>query len=131
MPMGRSGFVRIQAMTLTIEGDRRESERMPLERPCKLFDPHTGKYTSATTRDLSHSGALINVPHLTHFNPGQTIHVGIALKRRDQLLRADEMLKAQIVRAMVGVDDHTSVAVQFAGEHADCLPAESPMRAAA
>ena len=99
---------------MSIDGDRRVHERIVLQRPCKVFDPQGCRYLAATTQDLSEGGALIDLPRLTHLHPGDTVHIGIALKRRDQFLRADEMIQATVVRALPTVDDHTALAVQFA-----------------
>lgn len=109
----------------TIDGDRRMHERQVLQRPCKVFDPRGGRYLSATTRDISTGGALIDLPRLTHLKPGDVVHVGIALKRRDQFLRTDEMLEAEIVRAMPTVDDHTALAVKFVSVGEAARPSEA------
>ena len=96
-----------------IEGDRRRHPRVQLERPCKLHEPRSGKYVSAMTRDLSVGGLLIDVPRLLDLKPGDMLHVGVAIKRRQGLLLAKEMIEATVVRAMQTVDDHTTLAVSF------------------
>jgi len=113
-------FGKDRAMLMpTTEGERRAHPRQLLQRDCKVFDPRGRRYHTAATRDISSGGALIDLPRLTHLKPGDTIHVGIALKRRDQFLRADEMIQAEVIRALPTVDDHTTLAVKFA--HAPAL----------
>lgn len=121
-----------------VEGDRRRHPRLALERPCKIFDPRSGKYVAATTRNLSTHGLLIELPRLTALKPGDHVHVGVAVTRRQGLLLAKEMIQAQIVRAMQTVDDHTMLAVQFIADsqgepqqRAAASDDNSPMRAAA
>ena len=96
-----------------IEGDRRVHPRIEFERPCKIFSPQLQRYFLGTTRDLSAGGMLIHVGHLVDIRPGDVLHVGVAAKRRDELLRANEMLEATVVRSMSTVDDHTTFAVRF------------------
>lgn len=98
---------------LRIEGDRRRSPRLQLERPCKIFDPRSRKYIAATTRDLSTTGLLLDVPSVVEVKPGETLHVGVAMTRRQGLLQAKEMMEAVVVRSMITVDDHTALAVHF------------------
>jgi c-di-GMP-binding flagellar brake protein YcgR len=98
---------------LRIEGDRREHPRVAVQRPCKMFDPRTRRYLPGVTRDVSAGGVAIDVPRLVDLNPGDMLHVGVATKRRDQLLSATQMLKATVIRANATVDDHTNLAVRF------------------
>ena len=98
---------------LKIEGDRREHTRTAVQRPCKMFDPRTRRYLPGVTRDVSAGGVAIDVPRLTDLKPGDVLHVGLAMKRRDQLLNGAQMLKATVIRAAATVDDHTDLAVRF------------------
>ena len=118
-------------MMMAIDGDRRAHPRHVLQRPCKVFDPHGRRYQSASTCDISAGGALIDLPRLTNLRPGDKVYVGIALKRRDEFLRADEMLEAQVVRALPTMDDHTALAVQFAVPQETQALAVEPLRIAA
>lgn len=101
------------AIMFRIDGDRRTHPRLQIERPCKLFDPTSGKYYAGQTRDLSENGLLIDVPRLLELKPGDSVHVGVAMKRRQGLLLAKEMIEAIVVRSMATVDDHTTLAVRF------------------
>lgn len=113
-----------------IEGDRRTHPRLPLERPCKLHDPRTGKYLSGMTRDLSCGGLLIDVPRLTNLKDGDKVFVGVAIKRRQGLLLAKEMVEAIVTRTTSTVDDHTALAVRFDTQTA-VEAADQALRAAA
>jgi hypothetical protein len=98
---------------LRIEGDRREYVRTAVQRPCKMFDPRTRRYVPGLTRDVSAGGLAIDVPRLMDIQPGDTLHIGVATKRRESLLAGGEMLKAVVIRANATVDDHTDLAVRF------------------
>ncbi len=100
------------------EGERRQYPRIPLERPCKIHDPRTGKYHSGVTRDLSTHGLLIELPHLTSLQVGDRIHVGIAMKRRQALLQAANMINATVVRVMLTTDDRALLGVKFDADSA-------------
>jgi hypothetical protein len=110
---------------LRIEGDRRRHPRVEVTQPCKICDPRSGRYIAGTTRDLSSHGLLIDLPRLIDLKPGDRLHVGVAMKRRQGLLLAKEMIEAKVVRAMPTIDDHTLLAVQF--EHPVTLAAEIAM----
>jgi len=101
-----------------IDGDRRRHPRLQVERPCKIYDPQSDKYFAGNTRDLSESGLLIDVPRVLELKPGDRVHVGVAMKRRQGLLLAKEMIEAIVVRALATVDDHTALAVRFDAESA-------------
>jgi PilZ domain len=119
-------------LSTTVDGDRRRHPRQILQRPCKVFDPRGRRYLNAQTSDISGGGALIDLPRLIDLRPGDKVYLGIALKRRDQFLRADEMLESHVVRAVQTVDDHTALAVEFRmpQEQVDATSLE-PLRIAA
>lgn len=98
---------------LRIEGDRREHTRTAVQRPCKMFDPRSRRYIPALTRDVSAAGLAIDVPRLMDLKPGDTLHIGVATKRRESILASGEMVKAVVIRANPTVDDHTDLAVRF------------------
>lgn len=106
-------MLKMQMIAPTVEGERRRHVRMPLSRSCKIHEPQSGRYIIATTHDISTGGALIEVPRVLSLRPGETIHVGVAMKRRDALLRGTDMLKAAVTRALHTVDDRTMIGLQF------------------
>ncbi len=102
-----------EELASTVAGDRRVHPRIDYSRPCKIFSPALQKYFLGATLDLSTGGMLIRIPQLVDVRPGDTLHIGVAAKRRDQFLRSDEMLGATVIRSMKTVDDHTTFAVKF------------------
>ncbi len=102
-----------QELAPAIDGDRRTHPRLEYVRPCKVFSPALQKYFLGSTQDLSTGGMLIRIPQLVDVRPGDVLHVGVATKRRDQFLRAVEMIRTTVTRSMKTVDDHTTVAVHF------------------
>lgn len=114
----------------TIEGDRRVHPRMEVQQPCKIHDPRSGKYYSGLTRDISTQGLLMEFSRLLNLKPGDLVHVGVAMKRRQGLLQAKEMIEARVVRSMQSVNDQTLLAVEFANAVAE-VPEGQQYRAAA
>lgn len=96
-----------------IDGDRRSNPRIAVNCPCKFHDARSGKYFAGSTRDLSTGGAMIEVPRLLALKPGDIIHIGVAAKRRQSLIRCDEMIRAAVTRAVQTVDDCTLVGLRF------------------
>jgi hypothetical protein len=99
-----------------VAGDRRTHTRIAYVRPCKIFSPSLQRYFLGTTQDLSSGGMLVQVPHPVDVRPGDTLQIGVASKRREQMLRAAEMLRATVIRSMTTVNDHTTFAVRFEQE---------------
>ena len=97
----------------SVSGDRRVHPRIEYLRPCKVFSPALQRYFLGTTQDLSSGGMLVHISHLVDVRPGDTLHIGVATKRREQFLRAVEMIQAVVTRSMKTVDDHTTFAVKF------------------
>ena len=97
-------------------GERRSEERECVCRPCKIFDPGTGKYWEGSTANMSPGGALLAIPRPLDIHPGDRIHIGIAAKRRQPVLRAGEMIEAEVLRALLTVDDQTLLGVRFETE---------------
>jgi hypothetical protein len=102
-----------EEFTPPVSGDRRIHPRIEYVRPCKIFSPSLQRYFLGTTQDLSSGGMLVQVSHLVDVRPGDALQIGVASKRREQLLRAVEMLRATVIRSMSTVDDHTTFAVKF------------------
>ncbi|HWB20395.1 MAG TPA: PilZ domain-containing protein [Phycisphaerales bacterium] len=101
--------------------ERRAFPRHPLQRACKIFNPAAQKYISAETTNLSRTGLLLHINKILELKPGDPIHVGIAMKRRDVLLQAKDMIESTVIRVMHTVDDQTVLALKF-NIDADALP---------
>ncbi len=99
--------------------DRRGHKRVEMARACKLFVAKTGKYLSGITWNLSAAGALLEVKWPADLQPGDRLFLGIALKRRQAVVLANEMLDARIVRSLWITDDREVLGVQFVKSSAD------------
>ncbi len=96
-----------------METDRRSHERMNLARPCKVFDPKSGKYVLGTVWNLSDGGALVETTRPVVAQPGEPLFLGIALKRRQGLILGDQMLQINVVRSLRTTDGRTTIAMKF------------------
>ena len=116
--------------TTAVDGDRRRHDRVMVNQPCKIHDPRSGKYIAGQTPDMSNGGLLVELPRVVSLNPGDEVHVGVALKRRQALLRCNEMIKAQVTRALHTADDRTLLGLMFVQGQAD-VSTTSALRLAA
>jgi hypothetical protein len=93
--------------------ERREHERAVVARPCKLYDPRSGKYVSGMTCNISSCGAMIRADRPMELREGDRLFVGIALRRSDSVLRRHEMAESVVLRALKSSDGCTALAVRF------------------
>lgn len=96
-----------------MESDRRTYMRIKLARPCKVFDPKSGKYVLGTVWNLSDGGALVEMARPIVAQPGEPLFLGIALKRRQGFILGDQMLQASVVRSAETDDGKTTIAMEF------------------
>jgi hypothetical protein len=96
-----------------IDTERREFERLDLQRPCKLYDPASRKYLGGQTRNVSGGGALVELSRPLRLEPGSTVHLGVAYRRRDAVLHGREMIEGRVVRSLHGPET-SIVAVRYA-----------------
>lgn len=96
-----------------VSGERRSTMRIRIDRPCKLHDPRSGKYIPARTRDLSEGGVMVEIDQPLAIQAGDELYIGIAQKRRQMLLRSEEMLRLRIVRALGTPSGGTAIAGSF------------------
>ena len=96
-----------------ITTDRRQGRRISTSRPAKLRCLQTGKYIAGQTRNVSATGALLEVDRPSLLVRGQRIEVGIAWSRRNAVLRSGEDLVAATVVRSLGLGRIQHVAVQF------------------
>ncbi len=102
--------------------DRRAHERTNLARPCKLFDPRSGKYLPGTVWNLSDGGALIEVNRPICPELGDPLYLGIALKRRQGILPRDDMFPARVIRSQRTVDGRSTLGIQFTDRFTKASP---------
>lgn len=105
----------------TSEWERRESHRLEIARPCKVYVPRMEKYLHGTTWNISTGGVLVQLSRPITLERGERVLIGIATKRRDSILKADEMVDAEVLRSLKTPSDSTAVAMQFA------FPIDVPM----
>ena len=98
---------------IELDHDRRESPRIALSRPCKVFNPRSGKYVSGSTCDISAGGMLLRLDRPLAVEGGDRLYVGIAPKRRQTLLKSAEMIQAEVVRTLASATGEMFVAVRF------------------
>lgn len=98
---------------ILLDSDRRLHERTQIERPCKVFDPRSHKYLLGSTCDLSVSGMMMKLEHPLQIMPGETLHVGVAQKRRQMLLRASEMTPMRVVRCLHSPEGGTCLGLEL------------------
>ena len=92
--------------------ERRLAARMPIERPCKVFQRGTQRYVAATTRDVSATGALLEMRVMRPMVPGEWLDVGVAWSHSPIVLE-DALMEAKVVRVHPMIDDRQTVAVAF------------------
>jgi hypothetical protein len=104
-----------------VDRERRTHARVNLQRPCKLYLPHVGKYAAGSTWNLSTGGVLLQLGVPAGVAPGDRLYVGIALKRRQAVLAATEMIEAEVIRVDRATEDRVDVAARFIEDMADDL----------
>ncbi len=95
-----------------ITTDQRHGRRFPISRPAKLRCLQTGKYMAGRTRNISTTGAMLEVDRPTLLVSGQRLAVGVAWTRKDNLLHTEHLIHATVVRSLA-LDKIQHVAVQF------------------
>lgn len=98
---------------ILLDSERRQHERIPIERPCKVFDPRSHKYLLGSTCDLSASGMMLKLEHPLQIVPGEILHVGVAQKRRQMLLRSSEMTPVRVVRCLHSPEGETCLGLEL------------------
>ncbi len=92
--------------------ERRRDTRLRMDRPVKVQCEMTGRYLSATTRNISATGMLMEINHASLLVQGQRLRVGIAWNDHAALLPSSHMMQAVVVRSL-GIDGRQHVAVHF------------------
>jgi hypothetical protein len=95
-----------------INADRRSHKRFSVSRPGKLFRRSTQQYAPVVTRNLSFSGALLEVDGHRPFNQGELIDLAVSL-RNQALVPDSSMVKAIVTRAEAPVEGRQTVAVRY------------------
>lgn len=99
---------------LQIDHERRSSERILLSRPCKVFEPRSGKYTPATTCNVSRTGMMLRLHRPLELEAGDRLYIGVPPRSNPAWVRSSEMQEALVARALPVSSGERVVAVQLA-----------------
>jgi hypothetical protein len=83
-------------LTLT-NADRRRHKRFSVARPGKLFRRSTQQFSPVITRNLSFSGALLEIESDRPFNTGELIELAVSF-RPQAVVPSTSLIKAIVVR---------------------------------
>ncbi|CAG1001602.1 hypothetical protein PHYC_02928 [Phycisphaerales bacterium] len=92
--------------------DRRRHERLAVTRPCKIYHAGSARYLSGYTRDLSASGALLEIDSPRPVNPDDILDVLVAWNDR-ALLHERDQIPARVTRVLRTDSPRQFVAVAF------------------
>ena len=106
---------------ICIDHERRESDRIPLTRPCKVYNPRSQKYATGSTCNLSGGGVMLRLDRALAVEVGDRLYLGLAPKRRHRLIRSDEMIEAVVLRAARLTTGEMGLALQFISGQEDLL----------
>ena len=112
---------------IDIDHDRRHDQRISLVRPCKVYEPRSGRYVPGSTCNVSSTGMLLRVFRPLSVEPGDRVYIGVSQRRQQGVMRSDEMIEATVVRKEVSGGTEATVAVRID----DAGQLNLPLRAAA
>lgn len=92
--------------------ERRQHDRRDLARPCKVFLRQAMKYVPGNTRNLSDSGALLEVGPSRPLSVGDPVDLLISWTGQ-AVVRAESMAPARVVRVIESGHDRQLVALAF------------------
>ncbi len=107
---------------IMLDHDRRSERRISLSRPCKVCCPRSLRYVSGSTCDVSSSGMLLRLSRSVNFEPGDRLFLGVAQKRRQTLLRSNDMIETEVIRTMPTTAGETYLAVSMKGAAQGFVP---------
>ncbi|MBX3386732.1 MAG: PilZ domain-containing protein [Phycisphaeraceae bacterium] len=112
--------------------DRRRDRRFGLARPSKVFRRATQTFIPALTRNISRSGALVELASARPMRLGEIVDIAVAY-RRDALLMKETLVQAIVVRVDAIDDARQAVALRYldADERANVAQASAPRPLAA
>ena len=114
------------ALAQTAASERRRAPRLALDCRAKVHLCDTGRYLAGKARNLSATGALLEIDHPSLLVSGQRLRLGIAWSSRDAILPAQDMVSATVVRSL-GLGAMQTVAISF--DKAMALPAPAAISA--
>lgn len=82
----------------SLEIERRRGVRVRIVRPVRVFEPESGRTLAAKTRDISSSGAKLEMPIAAGMQPGQVVEIDVgAFNGLGSLTHRRQHLSAKIV----------------------------------
>ena len=96
--------------------ERRQHVRFPFNRPGKVYDRRSRKYTSCLAVDMSRGGALIEMKYAIPVAQGVHLMLGVVAADREGLIRSEQMMEVEVVRAMKFDDSRQFLAVRYVHE---------------
>ena len=94
--------------------DRRRFERLAYECPVKVYDPRSRRYRSGVTRNVSASGALIEVHGGFHAGIGDQVSVAVDWTGIAPIMSQGDMVPVAVTRLECTEDGVQLFGVQFA-----------------
>lgn len=104
-------------MSLTELSERREHNRQPMVRLCKVRDRRTASFAPGQIADYSLGGALIRIDRARPFGPGDEIDLAVAWDDKP-IVSAESLIRARIRRVTPIDHHHQAVAIEFVREAA-------------
>lgn len=95
-----------------MSAERRSNARLQVQRPCKVIVNASRRFVPALTRNVSVSGAMLDVQSPRLLSPGEEIGVAVAWNDAP-VVRASQIMSARVVRALLGPGGVQTVAVAF------------------
>jgi hypothetical protein len=92
--------------------ERRQHKRFPIARPGKIFRRSTQQYAAIVTRNLSASGALLEIESERPFGPGELLDLAVAF-RSQPVVSAASLTRAIVVHTRALGDRRQAVAVRY------------------
>jgi hypothetical protein len=78
--------------------DRRRAQRVPQDRPVKVYEPAASRFFGGRTVDVSSTGLQLEFPSFVQLRPGRVINVHIGIAEGGQpLANRRSMIPARVV----------------------------------
>lgn len=91
-------------------GERRQYARRPIQLPVKMRCTQTGRLMAGVTRNISPSGAMLEIYQPSMLVSNQRMEIGIGWSSKHSVIGSGDMIKATVVRSLgLGGMIHTAV----------------------
>lgn len=123
-------LTRNASSTSPVPSDRRGHKRFGLARPSKVFRRATQTFIPALTRNLSRTGALVELSAARPMRPGEIVDIAVAY-RRDALVMKERLVQAIVVRVDAIDEARQAVALRYLSADDDAGEPAAALRVAA